>query len=201
MYILRLLLNRIGLYGHTKFQFIEFVSTVHEKVVAEILEDEKVADEMKLIVSFEINALLLCFEDSILRSGLSHLKPLGLTENVSSFYEEVVDQIIKVEVLGCLEGRRIDDVNGDGVSGYDLVAERIAYHNKNLCDVTPSYLRHLEIMLFKLPLTSLEKIKVKAKLSLDFLENSKRTNRLVEHIRMINGYMKILEQEIKFIEK
>lgn len=201
MYLLRLFLNKLGLYGHTKYQFIKLVSSIHEKVVTEISESEQLKNDMKLIVSFEINVLLLCFEEPILREGLSSVKPFGLSEEASNFYEEVVDQITKVEVLGCLEGRKIDDVNGEGVSGFDLVANRKLYHHKNLQNVTQSYLRHLDIMLFELPLASVEKIKGKAKLSLDFHENSKRTNRLVGHIKMIDKYMKILKQEIKFVEK
>jgi hypothetical protein len=177
------------------------VSSLHEKVVTEIIERERVKDDIKLIVSFEINVLLLCYEEPILRKGLSHLKPFGLSEDASNFYEEVVDQLTKVEVLGCLEGRKINDVNGERVSGFDLVDSRLVYHRKNLQDVTQSYLKHLDIMLFELPLASVEKIRGKAKLSLDFYENSKRTNRLVDHIKLIDKHMKILKQEIKFVEK
>lgn len=201
MHTLRVIFNKLGLYDHTKYQFIKLVSSLHEKVVTEIIEREQVQEDMKLIVSFEINVLLLCYEEPILKNGLSHLKPLGLSEDASNFYEEVVDQLTKVEVLGCLEGRKINDVNGEGVSGFDLVANRMAYHRKNLQEVTQSYLKHLDIMLFELPLVSVEKIRGKAKLSLDFHENSKGTNRLVGHIKMIDKYMKILKQEIQFVEK
>jgi len=202
MYLFRLLLNKLGLYSISKFDFIKFMSSIHEKVMNEILEKEEVIDELKGPVSFEINVLLLCYEEPVLKAGLSHIKPFGLSdaEDASNFHEEVVDQLSRCEVMGRLHGRKIMNVNGEGVSGFDLLAERKEYHMKNLQDITHSYLRNLDIMLFSEPLVSIDKIRAKAKLSLDFHANSKRESRLRQHLDMINRCMIILKQEIKFVE-
>jgi len=198
--MLRLVLNKIGLYSVSKYDFIKFMSSIHEKVINQILEDENVNDEIKDVVSFEIAALLLCFEEPILKAGLSHLKPFGLSEDASNFHEEVVDQLSRCEVIGFLHGINFKNHSSKWATGFDLLAERKEYHMKNLKDVTNSYLKNLDVMLFVEPLSSIDEIRTKAMLSLDFRANSKRASRLQHHLSMIARCMVIIEQEIKFVE-